>query len=155
MTEISELLDDLYDLEAHKELPPILRYGNGKRHCTGHTPESDNWWEDDVNSRIKDALERAAYDMDRASNARSMGAKARAAKARADNEWMRPIFDQAYSQLEADGSKQRGHTKLLLVTLRIVGTGHPDHHRRGDIKDRHARAYLANRRAEKKSGTFA
>ncbi len=78
----------------------------------------------------------------RASNA----AKARAAKRAAEdpNAWMRPIFDKAWAELDAECSKVIGHPRLLLRARRIAGPGHPDHYRRDKLSKRHAQAYLAS-----------
>jgi hypothetical protein len=65
------------------------------------------------------------------------------------NAWMRPIFDQAYALLVADGSRQHGHAKLLLLAHRVACDGHPDHGRRDKLKESHARNYLADRRRKK------
>jgi len=89
--------------------------------------------------------------LERAVAFRRKGGRKRAAKiAAADsNAWMRPIFDQAYAQLVADGSRQRGHAKLLLLAHRVACHGHPDHGRRDKLKESHARNYLADRRRKK------
>ena len=74
----------------------------------------------------------------------SNAAKAKAAKRAAEdpNAWMRPIFDEAWAKLDADCPKRIGHERLLVMARRIAGPGHQDHHRRDEMKERQARAYL-------------
>lgn len=60
--------------------------------------------------------------------------------------WMNPILDEAYRRLEADCPAVIGRDKLLLAAHRVAGPGHPDHHRRDEIKERQVRAYLDSKR---------
>ncbi|WP_295448066.1 hypothetical protein [uncultured Thiodictyon sp.] len=74
--------------------------------------------------------------------ARKKAAKAKEDKANGKdpNAWMVPIFDRAYAELEADGSKQRGESKLVTKAKRVAGKEHP-HYK--DLNIYRARDYLS------------
>lgn len=81
--------------------------------------------------------------------ARGSGGKASTAARRkkraAVEEWLTPVFDEAFAQLEAECFARIGADKLVSVAWRIVGKDHPDHHRRGLITVYRARKYLETR----------
>lgn len=64
---------------------------------------------------------------------------------------LKPLFDQAYSELEAGDLKRIGYRKLHQTACQIAG---PDHPHRSELSEHHAREYLKSRRL-KKNGIFA
>jgi hypothetical protein len=79
----------------------------------------------------------------------SNGGKGKAAKWAAEdpNAWMRPIFDAAWAELDAECFKRIGHERLRVRAQRIAGPGHPDHYRRDEMGERQARAYVKYRKS--------